>query len=346
MKRKYSNNQIKKAGKILVSPESYSDDEKVFANEVLTYWRTIHATPINTFQSTLRGKLEKLGYKQAIIAQRLKRSFSIISKLERFPNMKLSTMQDIAGIRAIVKNINEVRNLEGNYLQTRFAHKRIDSADYITKPAKSGYRGIHLVYEYCKTNHESNKLKIELQLRTKLQHNWATAVETMGTFLGQSLKSSQGDSNWLEYFKLVSAGFSHLENSPVIEEYKNWDRKKVFTEIIEQGKKLDIGKKLRGFTVAADHINDNYSNSKYNLITLNTDKRTVHVRSYSGKQLKKANVDYTNIEKEINKGKNVQAVLVSTSSIENLRKAYPNYFLDTRDFLDKLNLIYNRNIKE
>lgn len=124
MKRKYSNNQIKKAGKILVSPASYSDDEKVFANEVLTYWRTIHATPINTFQSTLRRKLEKLGYKQAIIAQRLKRSFSIVSKLERFPNMKLSTMQDIAGIRAIVKNINEVRNLEENYLQTRFAHKK------------------------------------------------------------------------------------------------------------------------------------------------------------------------------------------------------------------------------
>jgi len=346
LKRKYSNNQIKKAGKILVLPENYSEDEKSFANEVLTYWRTIHATPINTFQSTLRGKLEKLEYNNAIIAQRLKRSFSIISKLERFPNMKLSTMQDIAGIRAIVKNINEVRELEKNYLDTRFSHKKINSNDYITVPAKSGYRGIHLVYEYSKINHESDKLKIELQLRTKLQHNWATAVETMGTFLDQSLKSSQGDTDWLEYFKLVSAGFSHLENSPVIEKYSTWNRKKVYTEIIEQGKKLDIGKKLRGFTVAAGHINDNYSNSKYNLITLNTEKRTVHVRSYSGRQLEKANIDYTNIEKEINKNKNVQAVLVSTSSIENLRKAYPSYFLDTRDFLDKLNLIYNRNLKE
>ena len=98
--------------------------------------------------------------------------------------------------------------------------------------------------------------------------------------------------------------------------------------------------------MAAGHINDNYSNSKYNLITLNTEKRTVHVRSYSGRQLEKANIDYTNIEKEINKNKSVQAVLVSTSSIENLRKAYPSYFLDTRDFLDKLNLIYNRNLKE
>ena len=36
-------------------------------------------------------------------------------------------------------------------------------------------------------------LRIEMQIRTKLQHIWATAVETMGTFLGQALKSRQGD---------------------------------------------------------------------------------------------------------------------------------------------------------
>jgi hypothetical protein len=37
-----------------------------------------------------------------------------------------------------------------------------------------------------------NDLKIEMQLRSQYQHAWATAVETVGTFIGQALKSSIG----------------------------------------------------------------------------------------------------------------------------------------------------------
>ena len=122
MKRKYSNNQVKLAGQILKSPYDYLPQEIEFAQTVLTYWRTIHAYPINTFQATLRDKLIRLGYNDALVAQRLKRVVSIVAKLERFPNMKLSTMQDIAGLRAIVKNIFQVRSLEKDYKNSIFKH--------------------------------------------------------------------------------------------------------------------------------------------------------------------------------------------------------------------------------
>lgn len=343
MKRQYSNNEVKNAGKILTLPDQFSSQDFQFAQEVLTYWRTIHAGPINTFQATLRDKLDRLGYKDALIAQRLKRAVSIVRKLERFPNMKLSTMQDIAGLRAILKNINQVRELEESYRKSGFKHILKDDKDYITQPSDSGYRGIHLIYQYVNENKpESNGLRIELQIRTKTQHIWATAVETMGTFLDQSLKSSQGSEDWLNYFSLVSAGFAILEKSPVPDEYKSLDTKSIFQKIVDKSFDLKVSERLRGFTAAADHISQKKKNSKYNLITLNLKKRVVNVKSYSARELKKANIAYTNIESEINEGAPLQAVLVSTGSIDNLRKTYPSYFLDTKEFLDKLNLIYNR----
>lgn len=343
MSRKYSNNKVKDSGDILAYPNNYLPQDYENAQNVLTYWRTIHASTFKTFQTTLRDKLKRLGYSDCLIAQRLKRADSIVSKLKRFPKMKLSTMQDIAGLRAILKNVQQVRELEKEYRTSNFKHILKDSKDYITCPASSGYRGIHLVYEYINPkNTEASGLKIELQIRTKLQHAWATAVETMGTFLNHSLKSSQGPANWLDYFSLVSAGFAILEKSPIPTQFQLISNKEIFQMIVDESNKLDISAKLKGFTVAAEHIVKSKVNSKYNLIILNLDKRVLNIKNYSAKQLTQANVDYTSIEKEIHKGANLQAVLVSTGSIESLKKAYPSYFLDTEDFLGKLSLIENR----
>ena len=68
----------------------------------------------------------------------------------------------------------------------------------------------------------------------------------------------------------------------------------------------------------------------------------VNVKRYPAILLKQANIDYTNIEKQINQGAPLQSVLVSTDSIDSLRKAYPSYFLDSKEYLQKLNLIYSR----
>ncbi len=42
---------------------------------------------------------------------------------------------------------------------------------------------------------------------------------------------------------------------------------------------------------------------------------------------------YSALEARIAAGENLQGVLVATESIDILRRAYPNYFLDTRDLL-------------
>jgi Region found in RelA / SpoT proteins len=98
--------------------------------------------------------------------------------------MQLARMQDIGGIRAILGTMKKVRRLERVYRERKLQHELVSSKDYIAEPKTDGYRGIHLIYRYKNLQESSyNGLLLELQLRTKLQHAWATAVETMGTFL-------------------------------------------------------------------------------------------------------------------------------------------------------------------
>jgi putative GTP pyrophosphokinase len=87
----FTKGQINRAGQILVNPESYSLEERYWADTVLANWRACHGYPINTFQALLRLRLKSID-KNAIVAQRMKRAPSIILKLQRFEGMNLARM--------------------------------------------------------------------------------------------------------------------------------------------------------------------------------------------------------------------------------------------------------------
>jgi len=44
--------------------------------------------------------------------------------------------------------------------------------DYISDPRRSGYRGVHVIVGY-------DGRQIEVQLRTRVMHDWAIAVERL-----------------------------------------------------------------------------------------------------------------------------------------------------------------------
>ena len=147
-----------------------------------------------------------------LVAQRTKRLNSIGLKLDREPRMKLSQMQDIGGCRAVVKSVVAVRRLHDFYRdESEMKHKFSKCDDYIKQPRLSGYRGIDLVHRFHsdkKAGEPWNGLKIEMQLRSQYQHAWATAVETVGTFLGEALKSASGPDEWLRFFALMGSVIS------------------------------------------------------------------------------------------------------------------------------------------
>lgn len=334
MTRKYSNEQIKKAGKVLKDRDNYLKEEIDFAEDILTYWRIIHAPLINTFQATLRLKINRKYKGKGFVAQRLKRGESIVAKLQRLNNMKLSTMQDIAGLRVVLSDINSVLELADSLKVSRSKHNLINYSDYINHPKDSGYRSIHLIFEYINDAiPESNNLKVEVQVRSNMQHTWATSVETLGTFLKTSLKSSQGPKELLDFFSLVSSGFAILEKCNPLDKHQNLDKNLLFRQIIKEYDELQIKDKLNAYSVAANHITTKGKNGKYYLIRLDIDKKKIQVAHYKKNEFEKANKDYTSEERGIiDEKQNAQVVLVSLESIKSLKKAYPNYFLDTNEF--------------
>ena len=257
-KIEYTREQVNVAGNILIGNKTV--DNVIAENaayQIINNWRTAHNFPLNTFQARLRKKANEVN-NNCLVVQRIKRLASIKLKLERYKKMKLSQIQDIGGCRAIMKTISDVNKLVKLYLHESkgVKHKLASEDNYINNPKPSGYRGVHLVYKYQSgRNQHYQDLKIEIQIRTVLQHAWATAVETVGAFTAQSLKSSQGEKDWLQFFKLMGSAMAIKENSPIIPDTpKNLTDLK--REISKYESKLKVKKHLKAFSLSLSILDD------------------------------------------------------------------------------------------
>lgn len=340
-----SKKEVRRAGEILKQEplSSFEDFEKAF--NTLSIWRSLHSYPINTFQSLIRKKIKDLNILDALVAQRLKRAPSIIKKLERFPKMQLDRMQDIGGVRVVVNHIEEVYSIHSSLSRARIKHQAVlPPDDYIKFPKSDGYRSLHQVFRYNSDTHpELNGLSIEVQIRTKLQHSWATAVETLGIIEKSSFKTGEGSENIKRFFKLSSAIFSIEENLPILDEYKEKGAVEIVEEFEELQNELRIFKKLAGLTFSAKQIESVGDNKNaYHVIVLDTDKMTVSLTPFSPKQLHMAEQFYKSMEIGTKNMKNIDVVLISAGNLKDIKKAYPNYFLDTQVFIKSLNRICNR----
>lgn len=331
-----SKKSINKAGQLLAMANA-SQEELDWAWDLANRWRACHAYPINTFQATLRTRLANYTG-SPVVAQRLKRMPTIIDKLKRYPAMQLTTMQDIAGVRAVLGSVAQVKKIAAEYeAKGRFAHELVDERDYIQDPrSEDGYRSHHLVYKYRnRRNPRYDGLRLELQVRTKLQHTWATAVETMGTFLGQALKSRQGDQQWIDFFAITSSAFAYQERTPPVPRFAHLTADETCQAVAEAEATLGALQKMKGFSAAVSYIAKAGPTAKtwsYHLIVLNSLEKTVHLKAYGRDSFDKAMKDYYQYEEEAARGKKIEPVLVSAGPIDTLRKAYPNFFLDIDEF--------------
>jgi hypothetical protein len=270
---------------------------------------------------------------------------TIIDKLKRYPAMKLTTMQDIGGVRAILRTLKNVYSLASEYRENkRLAHELLDQKDYIQDPRdEDGYRSLHLIYRYKNSQAtDYNGLRIELQIRTRLQHAWATAVESMGTLLGQALKSRLGDREWLDFFALISAIFALDERCIPSPRFIGQSRNDLSVAVASLESRLNALSMMRGLSVAANAIHKTTDSGKgwsYHLIILNSLERTVRIRPYDRESLNQALTDYASIEAEAAKGAQIEPVLVSAGPMKQLRRAYPNFFLDINEFAQKVTKI-------
>lgn len=340
-----SGNQINKAGEILSDRKKRASvSEFEWAWDLTGRWRACHAYPINTFQSTLRTKTRDFSG-APIVAQRLKRMPTIIDKLRRYPSMQLTQMQDIAGVRAVLDSVSQVRELANDYRNnTAFDHRLRNVKDYISEPRDmDGYRSIHLIYEYKNNrNHAYDGLILEVQMRSKLQHIWATAVETMGTFLGQALKSRQGEKAWLDFFAIRSSAFALMEHCPSVPRFEDLSLKQTFQAVKASETALGALERMRGFSAAVNEIVKTGTARFYHVVVLDSLQKTVEIYPYDRDSFKEALSAVSKFEEKAAKGEKIEPVLVSAGPLDQLRRAYPNFFLDIRAFDQMVKTILNK----
>lgn len=350
--RGYSKGEINHAGDILISDAS-SEEEKNKALEILDNWRAIHSYPMHVFKIRLKSKALNID-KNALTVQRLKRVPAIINKLKRryngqAPTMNLSQMQDIGGCRAVLGNVSQVKELYQNYyLKGDLKHKRVNVKNYIESPKNDGYRSIHVIYRYFsdkKGKKEYNGLLVEIQIRSKLQHFWATAIETVDFFTRQAIKSNEGNEEWAEFFRLVSTAFAKFENCPLVPNTPT-DQQELYSKIRKKEAELNVIKKMTGWAEAIkvfEEMKTKEKKAQFFLLELDIMGEKLNLTAYTKKQEEKAIADYSEAEKR-NKGKKeFDVVLVGADTTADLRKAYPNYFVDSGEFLQYLNKIIRLN---
>lgn len=332
--------RVDAAGDALLHPP-ISSDEYEAALSVINNWRSSHGYPLQCLKMVLLGRAKSIDSK-ALIAQRLKRLHSIELKLKNNPHMKLSQMQDLGGCRAVVRSVHNVHQLVSLYEQSNAKISKrgaefVKKYDYIQNPKESGYRSVHLVYKYHTASKDRaiyNGLRIEIQLRSRLQHAWATAVETASIFTGQALKSNIGADEWLRFFALMGSAIALQERGQIVPNTPT-DRKILIDEISDLAHRLKVETILESW-VAAQSITAKTTNAYAFLLVLDPVQKTISVTPFTKKAFPKASEQYLLVEKETADKPGVQAVLVSVSSLQALRSAYPNFYLDTKVFLETL----------
>lgn len=326
----YTKSSVQKAGKSLLIVDLVHKDQERYRTcmDILSRWRACHISVLNDVLTVLAKTANKID-DEAIVVSRLKRTPSIITKLERNPKMNLDRMQDIAGCRAIVKSHKHVSKVRRS-LKLIY---QLKETNYIDSPKSDGYRGVHLIGKHI-SKVDNKNYHVEIQVRTKLQHAWATAVEIVDLFTNQTLKSNIGDKEWKDFFKYAGDEFARIEGTP-----------KIFEESLSRLPQLihslGIYKNFNAFQMTLKFIDQNVSNDKYAycLIKMNTHLNTGQVLLFSKKEAQAATARYLAAEKESAKTPNMVCALVSVASVDNLKDAFPNYFADSTMFINTLKSI-------
>jgi hypothetical protein len=301
------------------------------ARAVLSNFRSAHAFPLNAVTVTVRQKALAVN-PNAVVAQRLKRLPTILDKLTRIPTMSVTTMHDLGGCRVIFETVGEVDQLVEMLRDLPRARNRVTRVyDYLhddPDPKKSGYRGMHLAYEYGASKKEYNGLRIELQVRTQLQHAWATAVETMDLFSGSELKYGKGEPDVIRFFVLVSSLMAREEGTAPVPGADE-PAEESLAELARLEARLGIVGRLQGYAAI---VSSHATSDRRNALTLELRRKEGALTVTVHETMADAEARLTELESR--NDDDLDAVLVNIARISQLQAAYPNYYADTSMFTD------------
>lgn len=295
----------------------------------LQEFRQTFQEPISNVFNFVLGVARKVD-KQCIVTYRIKRIDTIVEKLRRFhenPNgkMNLSRMWDIAGCRCILNTADEnklyvlLKKIQKEY------GRDCKVNDYVAEQKDSGYRSIHI---YVK-DHQTQK-PIEIQIRNKAQHNWATLVEIVDLLFGTKNKEHGAESLLGRFLYL----YSKAEDLT----------KEEFSEM------LKIERKVKVFERMSNVLTRNYLNirrqwlkqkTKGSYFVITANKNGSEIVSFP--TFKEAETAY--YEKYLaNNDSNIVLTHLRMPDFSQISMAYSNYVLAMHAFFDDYRVLVSRKI--
>lgn len=322
----FSKMQVGRAGKALVSLLS-SSEEQASALTVVNYWREIHA-------EALRRALEDVEHlsevdSSVLVAGRIKKLATIVDKLKRPRTPSdLQTMYDIAGCRLVVPDMAALDRVCNELASvSAFDAPKTSRHDYIACPRPSGYRGRHVILRYGDLEC-GHTLFVEVQVRTVLQHAWATAVEMHDVAVKSRLKFNEVDNPAGRFFKKAALLIAHLEEQGEIDA-------KAIRDV--SGGRPELPRALATVETLKAAYNAVYflpgdsseGDDDYYLVDFHVDEQTLELTRLASMA---ALARYFEEEGSDRDGSR-DLVLTRGASKERLAKLYPNYFGDISEFV-------------
>jgi putative GTP pyrophosphokinase len=209
-----SRTQVDKAGDFLrhyvSGPDAAFDEEQVEA-ALLTVeeYRQSFTAASEAVAARLAPMVDDTASGAQLVG-RPKRFGAVIMKLIRLRTIRLTQIEDIAGLR--VKFPNGPQEVQA--LLRRILDEWPDAVviDYVAKPKATGYRAIHVVLA------EDDRW-VEVQLRTVRQNRWADEVEAAADRLDFRLKDGIGPDELVRYFERASLKLALEEQGVTVDEH-------------------------------------------------------------------------------------------------------------------------------
>lgn len=314
MEKAFTKGEIDRLGDKIREQSVSIDDETI--TELQSYRTSYKEALAQTF-NILCASSKKI-HPTCIVAFRIKRFQSIISKLERYSEMRFSRMWDIAGCRCILRNDKEVYRLK-SIIENDKLLEIVKEYDYIAKPQNDGYKSLHLFVKHgC-----SDKI-IEVQLRSLVNHNWATLVEISDLLFDSKLKE-YGEHKELLRFHLLLSNTETLSIKDKYEISKIIKTYNYFEKLSEVFARNYIKVRKQWFEL------ESQNSHKYFLIETTKDD-VPKIDSFSNFQ--DAENTYLNIYKT-RQNANIVLTHLQMPNYKQISIAYSNYILTFHNFLSE-----------
>lgn len=328
-----SKSKIDKAGIAFAKDNFTTAEELIELEEVFDQYRKSHLQPLS--ETTLELQNWLTGYQtDYYIAQRLKRKPQIIRKLNRL-SVRLTQLQDIGGCRIIVERNTDVDELL-TFINEKVKSQKNISIDRITdyRPRgrdDTGYRALHVLLSRA-------GYKLELQIRSRIQHYWAESIERTSVIYGYHLKEGEGDPSAINYFKSLSNAFYEIESGrePSPQHRIEIDRLREASEKIisqsDKGRVFDSYVNEDIIKVLTEKESKNPAPINNWIIVFDWNTGAFVSWDIVGRSPDEAISAYVKYEKNFPVEKSYEVVLIGSSKVATVRKTHSHYFgIDSYD---------------